>query len=66
MRDKRIVITGIGVVSPVGIGKEAFWEGLKQGRSGIRPVTLFDTSDMRVKSAGVTLPPKVGPLFVIE
>ena len=50
--NQRIVITGIGVVSPIGIGKEAFWEGLKEGRSGIKPVTLFDTSTTRSKLAG--------------
>src|SRR3989344_440160 len=50
--DTRIVITGIGVVSPIGIGKEAFWQGLKEGRSGIKPVTLFDTSTTRSKLAG--------------
>lgn len=49
---ERIVITGIGVVSPIGIGKEAFWQGLKEGRSGIKPVTLFDTSTTRSKLAG--------------
>src|SRR3989338_3927769 len=48
----RIVITGIGVVSPIGIGKEAFWQGLKEGRSGIKPVTLFDTSTTLSKLAG--------------
>jgi 3-oxoacyl-[acyl-carrier-protein] synthase II len=48
----RIVVTGIGVVSSIGIGKEAFWSGLVSGRSGIRPVTLFDTSMTRSKLAG--------------
>lgn len=52
MDKKRIVITGIGVISPIGIGKEQFWQGLKEGRSGVRPVTLFDTSTMRSKTAG--------------
>ena len=40
----RVVITGLGVVAPNGAGKEAFWDGLQQGRSGIRHITLFDTS----------------------
>src|SRR3989338_1447299 len=48
----RVVITGIGVVSPIGIGKDAFWQGLKEGRNGIKPVTLFDTSTTRSKLAG--------------
>jgi 3-oxoacyl-[acyl-carrier-protein] synthase II len=41
---KRVVITGIGVVSPIGTGKDIFWNGLLAGKSGIRPVTSFDTS----------------------
>ena len=50
--DKRIVITGIGVISPIGIGKEAFWEGLKDGRSGIKPITIFNPSFYKCKMAG--------------
>ena len=41
---KRVVITGIGVVSPIGTGKDVFWTALLAGTSGIRPVTSFDTS----------------------
>lgn len=52
MRSKRVVITGIGVISPIGIGKDAFWQGLSEGRSGVRPITLFDTSGLKVKVAG--------------
>lgn len=48
MKDK-IVITGIGVVSSVGTGKDAFWQALEDGKSGVRPVTLFDTSKLKVK-----------------
>ncbi len=50
--NKRIVITGIGVLSPTAIGKEAYWEGLFSGRKGFRPVTLFDTAPFRVNIAG--------------
>ncbi len=50
--NKKIVITGIGVLSPIAIGREAFWEGLFQGKTGFRPVTLFDTSPFRVNIAG--------------
>ncbi|MBI4706335.1 MAG: beta-ketoacyl-[acyl-carrier-protein] synthase family protein [Candidatus Omnitrophica bacterium] len=52
MRKKRIVITGIGVVSPVGLGKEAFWHNLWEGKPGFGPISLFDTSDLKVKVAG--------------
>ncbi len=48
----RVVVTGIGVVSSIGIGKDEFWKGLKEGRSGIKPVTLFDTSTTNSKLAG--------------
>ncbi|MBI2560251.1 MAG: beta-ketoacyl-[acyl-carrier-protein] synthase family protein [Planctomycetes bacterium] len=48
----RIVITGIGIISPVGTGKESFWENLTNGQSGIKPVTLFDVSNYQCKTAG--------------
>jgi len=41
---RRVVITGLGVISSIGIGKDAFWDNLIQGRSGISEVTAFDTS----------------------
>jgi len=46
------VITGVGVVTPLGIGKEAFWDGLANGRSGIRRITRFDPSDLSSQIAG--------------
>jgi 3-oxoacyl-[acyl-carrier-protein] synthase II len=49
---ERIVITGIGVLSPIAIGKDAYWEGLFRGMTGFRSVTLFDTNPFRVKIAG--------------
>jgi 3-oxoacyl-[acyl-carrier-protein] synthase II len=49
---KRIVITGLGILSSIGKGREDFWSGLKEGRSGCRPITLFDTSNYHVKVAG--------------
>lgn len=49
---KRVVITGLGVVSPVGIGKEAFWQALTQGRSGIGKITSFDVSEYPSQIAG--------------
>ncbi|MEW8973708.1 MAG: beta-ketoacyl-ACP synthase II [Tissierellaceae bacterium] len=46
---KRVVITGLGAITPVGIGKEEFWNSLIQGKSGIGPVTRFDTKDFNAK-----------------
>ncbi len=48
----RVVVTGLGVVAPNGIGKEAFWQSLVEGRSGIGPITLFDASDHPCRIAG--------------
>jgi 3-oxoacyl-[acyl-carrier-protein] synthase II len=45
----RVVITGIGVMSPVGNGRQSFWQGLVSGLSGIRPITLFDASSFPVR-----------------
>jgi len=42
---RRVVITGIGVISPVGTGKTAFWDALLAGKSGIAPVTAFDSKN---------------------
>ncbi|MDP1808903.1 MAG: beta-ketoacyl-ACP synthase II [Actinomycetota bacterium] len=49
---RRVVITGMGVVSPVGIGKEKFWASLINGRSGIGQITLFDAAEYPVTIAG--------------
>lgn len=48
----RIVITGLGVISPLGIGHDVFWEGLLAGRSGISELTSFDTSEYAIKRGG--------------
>lgn len=47
----RVVITGIGVVSPIGVGRVEFWNNLQKGASGIGNVTLFDTSTTKSKMA---------------
>ncbi|OGR93012.1 MAG: beta-ketoacyl-[acyl-carrier-protein] synthase II [Elusimicrobia bacterium RIFCSPLOWO2_01_FULL_59_12] len=41
---RRVVITGMGVISPIGIGNEAYWDALKNGRSGVARLTFFDAS----------------------
>ena len=48
---RRVVITGIGCVTPIGIGREAFWNGLKSGQSGVRQIESFDVSRSAVKIA---------------
>lgn len=50
--NKEIVITGIGVLSPIAVGRDAFWEELFRGKTGFRPVSLFDASAFRVRIAG--------------
>ena len=47
----KVVITGIGVVTPIGIGAETFWESLVQGRSGAGPITRFDAEQHPVRIA---------------
>jgi 3-oxoacyl-[acyl-carrier-protein] synthase II len=48
---RRVVITGMGCVTPIGIGREAFWNGLRNGESGVRRIEAFDVSDSPVKIA---------------
>lgn len=49
---RRVVITGMGAVSPNGIGTEAFWNATRDGISGIGPITRFDATDFAVRVAG--------------
>ncbi|KKO20977.1 MAG: beta-ketoacyl-[acyl-carrier-protein] synthase family protein [Candidatus Brocadia sp.] len=49
---KRVVITGLGVVSPLGCGKEAFWNSLIEGKSGITPISSLDVSPYKCKLGG--------------
>jgi 3-oxoacyl-[acyl-carrier-protein] synthase II len=50
--ERKVVISGIGVLSPIGIGRDNYWEGLFQGRTGFRKITLFDTAPFQVHHAG--------------
>lgn len=52
MERRRVVITGMGVVSPVGIGVDAFWNGLLEGKSGVSRIEAFDPTDYPVQIAG--------------
>ena len=49
---RRVVITGIGPITCVGIGKEPFWQAIRAGKSGIRHVTCFDASQFHARCAG--------------
>jgi len=49
---RRVVITGIGPVTPVGTGVDDFWTGVTSGRNGVRPISNFDASDLPVGVAG--------------
>ena len=49
---RRVVVTGIGVIASNGIGKDAFWEAIKSGKSGIATITSFDPSDLTTRFAG--------------
>ncbi|MEM1338866.1 MAG: beta-ketoacyl-ACP synthase II [Bacteroidota bacterium] len=51
MQLKRVVITGLGALTPIGNNLEAYWDGLKNGRSGAAPITYFDTEKFKTKFA---------------
>jgi 3-oxoacyl-[acyl-carrier-protein] synthase II len=52
MRNERIVITGVGALSPNGIGRESYFAAMKEGRSGIRSITQFDPGSLPCRIAG--------------
>ena len=52
MEEKKLVITGMGAVTPLGIGVDAYWQNLISGRCGIGPITRFDARDLPVRIAG--------------
>ena len=53
MRKRRVVVTGMGILSPVGHNIETNWSNLVQGRSGAAMIQRFDTGDLTTKFAGV-------------
>jgi len=50
--EKKIAITGLGVISPLGTGRDEFWSGLRQGKTGFREITLFDAQLSGISKAG--------------
>lgn len=51
MLTNRVVITGLGAISPIGIGKDTFWQGLLAGKSGVGKITHFDASEFKAQIA---------------
>ncbi|HEY7425799.1 MAG TPA: beta-ketoacyl-[acyl-carrier-protein] synthase family protein [Gemmataceae bacterium] len=49
---RRVVISGIGIISPIGLDAETYWRSLEEGRSGVRPIRTFDPSGLPVRFAG--------------
>ncbi|MGL5805737.1 MAG: beta-ketoacyl synthase N-terminal-like domain-containing protein, partial [Xenococcaceae cyanobacterium] len=49
---KRVVVTGLGAITPIGNNLAEYWEGLTSGRNGIAPITLFDASKHSCRFAG--------------
>jgi 3-oxoacyl-(acyl-carrier-protein) synthase len=49
---ERVVITGMGAVTPLGLDVESTWQAALAGRSGVGPITLFDASRMKCRIAG--------------
>ncbi len=53
MTIRRVAVTGIGIIAPVGVGRESVWTALCEGRSGIAPLEGFDTSRLKTTIAGL-------------
>ena len=47
--NKRVVVTGLGALTPLGNNVQDTWEGMKSGKNGIAPITLFDTENYKAK-----------------
>ena len=50
-KNRRVVVTGMGAITPIGNSVEEFWSGIKEGKTGFGPITYFDTADYRCKLA---------------
>lgn len=49
---RRCAVTGLGLITPIGTGRDAFWQGVRDGRRGVGPITRFDASPLRTRIAG--------------
>ena len=49
---KRVVVTGLGAITPIGVGVDNFWNGIKEGKVGIKSIDRFDVTDYKAKVAG--------------
>jgi 3-oxoacyl-[acyl-carrier-protein] synthase II len=65
-RESRIVITGIGVVSPFGVGRERFWDHITHGCSGTRAISEFDTSDLACRVAASVTNVSIGDVPALD
>ena len=50
--ERKVVVTGLGAITPIGKNVEEFWKGIKENKCGIAPITEFDTQNFKVKLAG--------------
>ena len=50
--ERRVVVTGLGAITPIGNNVEEFWKGIKENKCGIAQITEFDTEKFKVKLAG--------------
>ncbi len=57
---RRVVVTGIGVICPIGIGSAAFWDNLLSGKIGVQKISAFDASGFPSQIAGEVPPYKIG------
>ncbi|MCK5256326.1 MAG: hypothetical protein KAQ81_09910, partial [Deltaproteobacteria bacterium] len=60
---RRVVVTGLGIVAPSGTGKDAFWDGMKEGVSFISPISKFDASRYPSRIAGEVRELKIPDIF---
>ncbi len=58
---RRVVVTGLGVVAPNGLGREAFWDACVEGRSGVKPIAAFDAASHPVRVAAEVPEFDIGP-----